>query len=352
MKLLSSLKSLIKKNTDNYKSGKITPSNLISKAKPLIKKTLEMLDQEVKTAKEKLKDIPGTNYKLGLHHLKLGNLSDAVMRFKMVVYLVPDMAPAYYNLGRALIREGKINEAKENLEKALSLQADFPEANYELCKIEKPESIDSIPQNIINEHLEWRSEDNKESLETIEQLDKFFINSILTNIHDKNPNLDVLDLGSNLGGRGGVLRRREVARKIIGVDINTKSNEANKKQLFEGETVYNNVITNEISAHLAENKEKYDIVLAGNIFSYHRKLDNIFSNIALALKQGGILALIIKENELSENYTFDIEENRFNHSVQYFEEIMKIAGFNIEEKKHKEVSGISFTIFTAKSSSR
>ncbi len=44
----------------------------------------EYLLKEYGDMRVKLKDIPGTNYELGLRHLARGNLDDAIMRFKMV----------------------------------------------------------------------------------------------------------------------------------------------------------------------------------------------------------------------------------------------------------------------------
>jgi SAM-dependent methyltransferase len=346
MKLFSSLKSFIENNSKS--TSPLNPSNFIRKAKPLMQQAIDKLHAELKTTKEKLKDIPGTNYKLGIHHLKLGNLPDAIMRFKMVIYLAPEMATAYYNLGRALLLDGKVIEAKENIQKSLSLQPDFPEAKYALYKIENPDVIDSIPQNLMLEHIEWLNNEKHKTSQERGQIDKFFVSSVLTNIHDKNPNLDILDLGSNTGGRGVFLRRREVAKKITGIDINAKKTEAAKKQLFEGEPVYNNIITSEIHSYIAGNNEKYDLILAGNVFSYNARLDNIFANIAKSLTQGGAFSILIRDGEITDKYKFDPEKDRFDHSVKYFEETLKTAGFNVEEKKHKEFEDISFTILTAK----
>ncbi len=348
MRLFKSLKYLDIKNKYNDTFGQNTPNAIIAKVKPFVRKKIDHTIEEIKLIREKLKDIPGTNYALGLHHLRHGNLDDAIMRFKMVIWFDPQLADAYYNLGRCLLIKGNHILAEKNLQKALSLKNDFPEAAYTLGKINSPKSLDSIPENTVTQQLEWRQEVTAEEKELRENCDKLLINLTLANIADKNPNLDVLDLGCSTGGKGKLLRQRELAKKIVGVDLYTKAiNEAGKEK-FAGDAVYNNLHNEEISKYLSNNNEKFDLALASNVFSYQGNLDNIFNNIAKALKQDGIFAAIIDKPEIEQNYKLDIKKDKFIHSASYFEEILKNSGFIIIEKREKEVETKKCTIFIAK----
>jgi len=119
---------------------------------PQVKKWMESFLEECSKAQGKLKNLPETNYRLGLYHMKQGNLSDAIMRFKMVTSLLaPNRADAYYNLGRCLALKGEKGAAIEALRKAISLDKKIPEAHYILAKLEHPETITATSPAIIRE---------------------------------------------------------------------------------------------------------------------------------------------------------------------------------------------------------
>jgi tetratricopeptide (TPR) repeat protein len=77
-------------------------------------------------AKEKLPDSPyimdtlgWVYYKKGLYDLAIGEFSDSLAK-------IPENAAVIYHLGMAYYKKGENEKAKEQLEKALSLQPDFP----------------------------------------------------------------------------------------------------------------------------------------------------------------------------------------------------------------------------------
>jgi predicted TPR repeat methyltransferase len=348
MKMLKSLVSIGSLKILNDKFGNMANRSAIERVKHLFGQIVVLLKEEAETAKVKLKDIPGTNYQLGLHHLRLRNLSDAIMRFKMVTFLNPEMAEAYYNLGRALSLKGSPVEAEEALKKALSLQPDFPQASYELQKLQSPESIEYVEKNTMIENLEWQQKKPARTDDEQKQVDSFFIVSLLTHINDKNPSLELLELGSARGTRGALLREKGVLKRITGVDLSEKANETASGKLFEGTPVYNSIIKKEVSEYLADNQEKYDAILAGEVFSYTRTLDKTFSNIAKSLKNGGVLSILTKKNEYSDDYKFEPDQDIFCHSMAYFDAALKTAGFTIEEKKHRDIGDSQFTVIIAK----
>jgi tetratricopeptide (TPR) repeat protein len=58
-------------------------------------------------------------YKKGLYDLAIGEFSDSLAK-------IPENAAVIYHLGMAYYKKGEKEKAKEQLEKALSLQPDFP----------------------------------------------------------------------------------------------------------------------------------------------------------------------------------------------------------------------------------
>ncbi len=337
MKLFKSLRYLNVKTLYKEKLGGYSANELIEKVKPFVEQKTKELIEELKIARGKLKDIPGTNYKLGLHHLRAGNLDDAILRFKMVTFLVPEKAEAHYYLGKSLIMSGDLEAAKVALEKALSLKPGFPEVKYIMDKITAPESIEIIPADMMAEHIAWSQTPTEEESELREERDRALVTILLANVTDKNPNLEVLDLGCASGGRGRLLKGRDVARRIVGVDMSEKEIEKAKAKMSYDELVYNNVQAAPVFSYLAGNTEKFDVVMAGDVFSYQGNLDDIFINIIKSLKTGGIFAGIFRKEELESGYRLDVTKDKFVHSIQYYEDALEKAGFKVLDKKEKNI---------------
>ena len=340
MKAIKALKYFNIKNIFIRNSSK----DFMSKVKPFIKEKSEYLINESKLVRSKLTDIPGTNYKLGLHHLRLGNIDDAILRFKMVTMFLPENANAHYYLGKSLTIKNDIKKAQKSLETALSLKSDFPEAKYIMGKIESPESLQEIPENIIMERSKWEKELSEEEIADKALLNKALVTSLLVNVTDKNPNLEVLDLGCRSGIRGTLLKEKEVTRKITGVDISEKRSSNAREVKIDGENVYDEVHNIEISKYISQKNAEYDVITAGNVFLYKRNLDILFSGLSKLLKPQGLLAIIIPATEDNEEYKLDISKDIFTHSIGYFTRTLDEEGFNILENKEKETDKKKYNI--------
>lgn len=82
----------------------------------------------------KFRDIVKSNYELGQLHYERENFSDAVLRFKLVVWLDPNRADGWYSLGLSQIAVGKKTDAIKALNKALRLKPDWVQARDALAK--------------------------------------------------------------------------------------------------------------------------------------------------------------------------------------------------------------------------
>jgi len=68
------------------------------------------------------------HYNLGVALLKCSKLDDAVVCFTRAVQIAPDFADAHNNLGIALKKQGKFSEALAHFTKAVQLRSDWPTA--------------------------------------------------------------------------------------------------------------------------------------------------------------------------------------------------------------------------------
>ena len=69
---------------------------------------------------------------MGASHKGLGNLEEAIEVYKKAIFLNPDYADTYNNMGITLKEQGKLDEALTALNKALSIDPDNAEAYYNI----------------------------------------------------------------------------------------------------------------------------------------------------------------------------------------------------------------------------
>ena len=94
-------------------------------------------------ALEKRQDDPELHYSLGMCYLRFGALDKAVAELGTSVSLRPSLA-AHYNLGNALLSQGKIVESLRHFEAALKFDPDFFPAANNLAWLMSTHADDSI----------------------------------------------------------------------------------------------------------------------------------------------------------------------------------------------------------------
>lgn len=325
--------------------GGNSPKEAIAKVTPYIKEQSELFVQGCHDAREKLKDIPGTNYKLGISHMHRGNISDAILRFRMVSFLTPENPDAHYNLGRCFIMAGENDNAKKQFEKTIQMKKNYAGVQYQIDKLEKPESINNIPADIITEKCESIAESyNEEAQENDLNRSSALVKLALANIEDKNPNLQVLDLGCGTGICGEILFSKEVTKNITGVDLCPEMLKATKRIKIDGTSVYDFLEKQEINDYLSKNKKSFDLIISDDAFHYLGDMEKTASMLKKSLNAKSILAFTAREN-LSDGYKLDISKDKFDYSSKYIKETLKKAGF--EELQTKELEVTEGSIYNA-----
>jgi tetratricopeptide (TPR) repeat protein len=89
-------------------------------------KNIDEAFQLARLAKEKLPDDPNVMDTLGWVYYRKGLYDSAIGEFSDCLTKLPDNPVVHYHLGMAYYKKGESARAKLQLEKALSLQPDFP----------------------------------------------------------------------------------------------------------------------------------------------------------------------------------------------------------------------------------
>lgn len=289
---------------------------------------------------DKAKDIIKNNFELGQRHLSLGNLNDALLRFKFVVWLDPNHANAWYHLGATYMAKGNRGKAAVAFRKALELKPGNEEALYLLTvasgKIQTREGMprrmpvglareyfDSIAEAYTEDQLYGKYEGHNE-----------LCNAIRSFLVPGRIDHQILELGIGTGMCGPLLR--DVAAHISGVDLSGEMlAEAAKVVDEKGEKIYNALIKRELHEFLQEAQEgAYDIVMAANVFGYIGALEDVFTHAARVLKPKGLFAFTADVLADGDGYAFDPEETKFRFAKTYLQELARANG--LTELKFKE----------------
>lgn len=300
------------------------------KVKALGYKYYEQGKREYYVIREKMKDIPGTNYVLGKDHFCRGNLTDAMVRFKMVIWFKPEHAEAYYFLGRVAIAKDEKEKACGYLEKALSLQGDFPGARFLLDALRAPQEVTGFPAEMLVETYDMLAETYEHTWLSRKQYTGHtaLVKAVLQQVTDKNPNLMVLDLGCGTGLCGELLREKEVVKSITGVDISAKMLEKAKYRKIKNEIVYDTVVHSDVASYLDKATETYDVILAADAFEHFGHPEKILKKIARALTANGLFAFTLIDNE-GDTIRPDMKECRFVIPKKIIPGLIAKAGFTL-----------------------
>ena len=306
-----------------------------------IKKKVSDGIQGIYDSRDKLKDIPGTNYKLGLYHMQQGNFYDAIFRFGIVCRFAPDNIDAHYNLARCYMFRGANKEAKKKLEHVLKKIPDHVEAKYLLKKIDSPKTVEFIPESLIKETIDIRADFYRQDyIDNGYSGSKALVNEVFRNVNDKNPNYDVLDLGCGTGVCGFILKKRSLARRIVGVDLSKIMIETCREKRVESEPVYDELHEAEISKYLQSEQSKYNLVLSDLATDFIGKLDGYAVSIKRVLVDGGCYAAVVRwEDELKEGYKLNSDYEEFSYSKKYFVDNFAKAGLKLTGSNEIDMVG-------------
>jgi len=96
------------------------------------------LKEESITIRKKFKNLRDTNYKLGLSHIERGNLSDANLRFSIIIKFWPDFKEAYYQKAYVCMLENDPKKAKLVVNRLQELFPNYQDQSLNdlICKID------------------------------------------------------------------------------------------------------------------------------------------------------------------------------------------------------------------------
>jgi predicted TPR repeat methyltransferase len=189
-------------------------------------------------------------------------------------------------------------------------------------------SISQIDSRFVREIFDVFAEDFESVLHGLD----YSVPSIMSDYLDSLSNnaklkkMRILDAGCGTGLCGQYLKKYAKFFGLDGVDISEKM-----LQIAHAKKIYNHLYNHEVSDFLYNNKNRYDLINAADVYTYFGDLNRLFYLLQRSLKKGGRIIFSITENNINDNDYFLYISGRFVHKREYVEAILQKNGFFVEK---------------------
>jgi len=296
-------------------------------------------------------DRPSTLANLGAVRLKLGRTDDAIELLREALARDPQHVQAHGHLAAALADEGRPAEAlpvavrsteldpanvagwvlRGTLERELgqreSARASFQQAlergadphlvGYFLAAVSQ-EVPPAPPRQYVEQLFDgYEAEFEQHLRETLQYRAPEILAEGLAR-----PRYDaVLDLGCGTGLCAPLLRPR--AGRLDGVDLS-----AAMVERARAGGLYDEVVQADLAEHLASTPQRYDLLVAADVFIYVGALERVFEGAARVLRPGGGFAFSAEAAD--EHHTIELRLSlRYAHSERYIRMLAGQYGFEL-----------------------
>lgn len=280
---------------------------------------------------------------------KLNKFELSIFYLQKAIKICPDFYEALFSMAQCYRKMKNETKMIEYLHKTLLKSPEHPGANHLLASLNKETSSkysSEYARDLFDRYADYFEDHLVRSLKY--QV-PFIIKEKLIYL---NPPKDskILDLGCGTGLLGKTIV--DIFPNLVGVDISSNMIEETRKK-----DIYTTLHVNDIHDFLLKNVQKFDLIIAADVFIYIGDLQTIFSRAKKSLNNDGyfIFTTELFTGTNNENYQL-AKHGRFSHKVGYIESLCKDIGFNIVEKEEIilrqenkiEQKGIIFTLQISK----
>lgn len=282
--------------------------------------------QEAKPYCEKLLKLkpgsPNVLYDLGVISTRLHEPERAKNYYLAVLKINPNHFATLNNLAVLYLEQQNFAAAKFYFEQALTHDPENQSIQYSLHAISGGKQFGDAPKAYIqslfdsySSHYEIHLTEGLEYVvpQTLKQIVSEKLNPLAAQ-------WKILDLGCGTGLCGHYFK--EYATNLMGVDLSPKMIE-----LAKGKGCYDELIEAENSEYLSKQKDRFNLILAADVFIYQGDLWKILIACFKALAGDGLLAFSV---EINKEDGFALQKTgRFSHAKSYIEALASKIGFKI-----------------------
>jgi predicted TPR repeat methyltransferase len=252
---------------------------------------------------------------------ELGRRGDALAMADRAVQADPQAAVVWTLRGTLLREAGRPSEAAASWREALRCGAPPELIHYYLAALGEEAPPSAPPRLYVQQLFDSYAEGFDRHLVQVlhYRAPERLVQGLKGRIFDA-----VLDLGCGTGLCGPLLR--PLARRLDGVDLS-----ANMVAQARASGVYDSVEQDDAAHWLQAAPQRWDAIVAADVFIYVGALEGVFAGASQALRPGGVFCFSVEEvddGQAPQGYALR-ESLRYAHSMGYIRMLAEQHGFSI-----------------------
>ena len=228
------------------------------------------------------------------------------------------------NMALLLKDQGKLDEAIEAFNKALSIKPDYGTAKHMLSALTGNKN-ETAPREYVENLFDGYSKKFEASLvDNLEYKTPKLIRDILIKANINGSLGSIIDLGCGTGLFGSEIR--DHCSQLEGIDLSKRMlDEARKKN------AYDRLMYRDIVDYLSTEKLNFDYFISSDVFVYIGDLSDVFRLIKLRNSSGG---KFVFSTEHTNKGDFSLEKSgRYSHSKMYIESLCEKYRYTLSHFK-------------------
>jgi predicted TPR repeat methyltransferase len=261
----------------------------------------------------------------GTAQAELGRHEAALRSFDRSLALQPGQGLVWGMRGNVLREMGRLQDAAASFEKAIAHGGD-PELNaFYLAALRKGETPAAMPARYVEALFDdYAAEFDKHVVQEL----GYDAPQVLTEGLAGRRFAQALDLGCGTGLCGPLLRK--LCDRVDGADLSARMLEQARAL-----GVYAQLDQAELVQHLQQTAQRYDLVVAADVFIYVGDLQLVFAGAARVMQSDGVFCFTVEEAKQDE---VELRPSlRYGHSEAHVRQLARQHGFEVERIERRPV---------------
>ena len=263
-----------------------------------------------------------TSLHLGKTLAALERYEEALAAHHQAIRLQPGYAAAYRSLSLLLYRLERSAEAVALLQRWQAQDPANPVARHLLAA----HSGAAVPLRAADDYVQDLFDGMAENFDAHLQRLQYRAPALLSEalagvLGAADATRTVLDAGCGTGLCGPLLR--PYARELVGVDLSPRMVDLAR---LRGD--YDQLVVAELTAFLAADPARYDLVVSADTLVYFGDLDPVLTAAVTALRPGGSLAFTVEQGAVADKFHL-ARSGRYQHGEQYLRQGVQRAGLHL-----------------------
>lgn len=280
-------------------------------------------------------------FHLGVIYSALAQAQEALTCYQKVLHLQPEHAHAHHNMATIYLHLNQTEQALAHYQRAYALEPSNKTALHMVSALTGQPSEQGAPLEYTRALFDQYAYNYEEH---VKKLLKYRVPSLLREmiapLASQIPQPCYgLDLGCGTGLCAPLFA--DVVAKLVGVDVSP-----NMIEIARQHGGYYKLHNTDILSYLAQQDEKFDLIIAADVLVYFGSLADLFAACRKVLKEKGLWCFSIEDLTHSETHnaldssgkftSFSLQKSgRYAHHAHYIENLAAKHHFVVSQKKHE-----------------